>query len=385
MDFYGFAREGGRAGIRNHVLIVSTVVCANAVAQAIGERLPSAALVTHRDGCCMLAPDLERLRRSLLGCAVHPNVGAVLAVGLGCEQVAAKEIADKAAETGLPAFAVIIHDVGGETAAVAAGVRAAKKMMVQIRSKKRRSFPLSEVLLGMECGASDFTSGLAANPVLGWVSERLVECGATVVLSETTEMMGGEHILACRAINRTVASRIEGIVRRVEETSRRSGVDIRGAQPTPGNFRGGITTIEEKSLGCIRKAGGAVIKGVVEYGQAIPGKGLWIMDTPGQDVESVTGMVSGGVQIVAFSTGLGTPIGNPIAPVIKITANRHTAHNMAEHIDFDASEAMDPNSDLQVHGERLLRLLVAVANGKMTKSERLCHMEFEISRVGPTL
>jgi altronate dehydratase large subunit len=333
----------------------------------------------------MLAPDLERLRRTLLGCAVHPNVGAVVAVGLGCEQVAAKEIAEKAAETGRPAFAVIIHDVGGEKAAVAAGVRVAKKMMARIRGKRRQKLPLSELVLGTECGASDFTSGLAANPLLGWVSDRLVECGASVVLSETTEMMGGEHILACRAINKSVASRIEGIVQGVEETSRRFGVDIRGAQPTPGNIRGGITTIEEKSLGCIRKAGGAVIQGVVEYGQTITGEGLWIMDTPGQDVESVTGMVSGGAQIVAFSTGLGTPIGNPIAPVIKVTANRHTAHKMAEHIDFDASEAMDPKSDLQVHGERLLRLLVAVANGRMTKSERLGHTEFGVSRVGPTL
>jgi altronate dehydratase large subunit len=333
----------------------------------------------------MLAPDLERLRKALTSYACHPNVGAVVAIGLGCEQVSAKEVAEQAAESGRPSLAVVIQDAGGERAAVTAGLQGAKQMMAQIRRQNRRHFPLSEVALGTECGSSDYTSGLAANPLLGWVSDRLVEHGAAVVLSETTELMGTEHILACRAANEAVASEISRIVERVEQISRTFGVDIRGAQPTPGNMRGGITTIEEKSMGCIRKAGGTVVQGVLEYGQTITGKGLWIMDTPGQDVESVTGMVAGGTQIVAFTTGRGTPVGNPIAPVIKITANRDTAQRMAEHIDFNACDAMDPSSDLRKQGERFLRLLVAVASGKATKAERLRHMEFEISRVGPTL
>lgn len=385
MDFSGFERDSGRVGVRNHLLIVSTVACANGAAEAINARLRSTALVTHRDGCCMMAPDVERVRRTLLGYAVHPNVGAVLAIGLGCEQLAAEEIADEAAESGRPAAALTIQGVGGETATVARGVRTAKEMIAQIRHTRRRTFPLAEIVLGSECGASDFTSGLAANPLLGWLSDRFVERGATVILSETAEMMGGEHILKGRSVNGDVASRIEDIVQRVEDVSRKFGTDIRGSQPTPGNIRGGITTIEEKSLGCIRKAGGAPIQGVVEYAERVSGSGLWVMDSPGQDVESVTGMVAGGAQIVVFSTGLGTPVGNPIAPVIKITANSHTARRMAEHIDFDASGALAPRFDLARRGESLLRLVVRVTSGEKTKSERLGHSEFGISRVALTL
>jgi altronate dehydratase large subunit len=175
------------------------------------------------------------------------------------------------------------------------------------------------------------------------------------------------------------------IVHGVEENARRAGVDIRGAQPSPGNIRGGITTIEEKSLGCIYKAGNKTVQGVVKYAEPIQGKGLWVMDTPGQDVESVTGMVAGGAQIVVFSTGLGTPVGCPIAPVIKITGNHETAQKMKDHIDINAGTILAGRETIEKVGEKILHLLVSVANGKKTKAERLGHGEFAVSRIGETI
>ena len=206
-----------------------------------------------------------------------------------------------------------------------------------------------------------------------------------MVLSETSEIIGAEHLLAARATNEEVARRIRGIVERVEENARRAGVDIRGSQPTPGNIRGGITTIEEKSLGCIYKAGTKPIQGVVEYAEAIAGKGLWIMDTPGYDVESITGMVAGGAQIVVFSTGLGTPVGCPIAPVIKITGNAETARKMKAHIDVDAGAILKGRDTIEGVGERIVRLLLDVASGERTRAERWGHWEFGINRIGVTL
>jgi altronate dehydratase large subunit len=385
MDFKGFERKAGRAGVRNHLLIVSTVVCANATATAISSRLRSAVLLTHGNGCCMLQPDIVILRRTLFGCAMHPNVGAVLAVGLGCEQIAPEEIAGKAEESGRLAMAITIQGSGGHSATVSRGVKAARRMMAEMRHQKRRSLPLTEIILGTECGSSDFTSGLGANPVVGCVADRFIRHGGAVVLSETPEMLGAERMLESRAVDPGVASHAMEILHRVEETSRRFALDIRGSQPTVGNMRGGISTIEEKSLGSIRKGGSAPIEGVVEYAETILGNGLWLMDTPGQDVESLTGMVAGGIQVVLFSTGLGTPVGNPIAPVIKVTANSDTAKWMHEHIDFDASESIASGSDPRHLEESLFRLVVNVASGQKTRAEQLGHSEFGVWRVAPTL
>jgi altronate dehydratase large subunit len=208
--------------------------------------------------------------------------------------------------------------------------------------------------------------------------------GGAVILSETAEIIGAEHLLAARAINKGVARGIYKIVEGVEENARRAGADIRGANPSPGNIRGGITTIEEKSLGCIYKAGTKPVQGVVEYAESIGGKGLWIMDTPGQDVDSVTGMVAGGAQVVVFSTGLGTPTGCLIAPVIKITGNPETARKFKAHIDIDAGVILKGRDTIEGVGERIFHLLVEVASGKRTKAERLGHCELAINRIGVT-
>jgi altronate dehydratase large subunit len=385
MEFLGYRRSDGKVGVRNHVLILSTVVCANEVAHRIERRIPSVAVATHPFGCGILGGDFEQFKRTLVGFAKNPNVGAVLIVGLGCEQVDAPLLAVEIARGGKLAEALLIQECEGIQRAVRRGVKAVREMQEVLAREERVPSPVSELIVATECGGSDFSSGLAANPAVGFVSDRLIELGGTVVLSETSELIGAEHLLAARANDEGVARRIYGIVERVEGNAVRSGVDIRGSQPTPGNIRGGITTIEEKSLGCIYKAGTRPIRGVVEYAEPVRGKGLWIMDTPGMDVESITGMAAGGAQIVVFTTGLGTPVGCPIAPVIKVTGNPETARKMRAHIDVDAGEILKGRDTIEGVGERIFRLLLEVASGKQTKAERWGHGEFGINRIGVTL
>ncbi len=385
MKFQGYRRPDGRVGVRNPLLIVSTVVCANEVADRIRRRTRGAVVLVHHAGCCMLGRDLEQFKRTLVGVATNPNVGAVLAVGLGCEQIDAAWLADEARRAGTRAEAVTIQAEGGTQKTVRRGAGIAAEMAEALAREERVGCGLADLVLGTECGGSDFSSGLAANPAIGWVSDRLVDAGGTVILSETTEIIGGEHLLAKRAVDEGVARRIYEMVARVESEARRLGVDIRGSQPTPGNIRGGLTTIEEKSLGCIYKAGTARVQGVVEYGKRVGGTGLWFMDTPGQDVESITGMVAGGANVVVFSTGLGTPVGCPIAPVVKLTGNPDTARSMRSNIDLSAGGILTGRDTIESVGEKLLALLVEVAGGDETKAERLGHAEFAIHRLGITI
>jgi len=385
MEFLGYRRRNRKVGVRNHVLILSTVVCANEVAHRIKRRIAAAVVATHPFGCAILGADFEQFKRTLVGFANNPNVGAVLVVGLGCEQIDAPLLAAEIAKGGKLAEALLIQECGGVQGTVRRGTEVVREMQGILAREERVPSPVSELIMATECGGSDFSSGLTANPAVGFVSDRLIELGGTVILSETSEIIGAEHLLAVRAINEEVARGIYGIVERMEGYARRAGVDTRGSQPTPGNIRGGITSIEEKSLGCIYKAGTKPVQGVVEYAESIAGRGLWVMDTPGQDVESITGMVAGGAQIVVFSTGLGTPVGCPIAPVIKITGNPDTARKMKVHIDVDAGEILKGRDTIEGVGETLFRLLLEVASGKQTKAERWGHGEFGINRIGVTL
>ncbi|NIO03923.1 MAG: altronate dehydratase [Proteobacteria bacterium] len=385
MELFGYQRRDGRVGVRNHLLILSSVVCANEAALRIKRRVPQAAIVTHPFGCGMLGEDFDQVKRTLLGFATHPNVGAVIVVGLGCEEIDSTELAGEMRRHGQRAESLAVQNCGGTQRTVKQGVELGRQMNKILADQTRTKSSISELIMATECGGSDFSSGLAANPAIGYASDRLIELGGTVILSETAEIIGAEHILASRAINERVAKKIHAAVDGVEESARRAGVDIRGAQPSPGNIRGGISSIEEKSLGCIYKAGTKPVQGVLEYAEPIQGKGLWIMDTPGQDVESLTGMVAGGAQIAAFSTGLGTPVGCPIAPVIKITGNDKTAQSMRSHIDINTGAILKGRDTIKGVGEKILRLLLAVANGKPTKAERLGHCEFAITRIEKTI
>jgi altronate dehydratase large subunit len=387
IGFLGFRRPHGRVGTRNHVLVVPTVICSSVVAERIASAaLPLGTALPHLAGCGQLGPDMQLTHETLMAYCGHPNVGAVIVVALGCEQVVAQMLADVARRHGKPVEIVAIQSEGGTIRATEKGIAIARAFAGTLSTQERGWCDISELVLSLKCGGSDYTSGLASNPTLGRVTDRLVDLGGRAVLGEVAEIMGAEHLLAARARQPETASKLIQIVRRVETEARALGLDIRGTQPSPGNIRGGLTTIEEKSLGATHKGGErAALEDVVPYSAPIVRKGLTVMDTPGLDVESVTGMVGGGAQVVVFTTGLGTPTGNPIAPVIKVTGNARTARQMADNIDLDVSGIMDESETLSAAADRLFAQVLAVASGRETVAEQLGHREFAIHRRNPTI
>ena len=313
----------------------------------------------------------------------HPNVGAVIVVAL--ERGSAQQLAETARKAGKAAHVVSIQGEGGTVRATAHGIEIARALAAEAERAERVWCPASALVLSVKCGGSDYTSGLASNPVVGRVADRLVDLGGAVVLGEIAEIMGAEHLLAERAANPAAATQLLRVVSRVEAEAMALGLDIRGTQPAPGNIRGGLTTIEEKSLGATHKAGERTrLVDVVPYSAPITKPGLTVMDTPGLDVESVTGMVGGGAQIVLFTTGLGTPTGNPIAPVIKVTGNARTAASMADNTDVDVSGVIANGESFADAAARVFDELIEVSSGRQTAAERLGHREFAIHRRNPT-
>lgn len=385
MEFMGYLRPDGQVGIRNYVLILPSVVCANRVAEQIAEAVPGAVALPHPAGCAQVGADFEQTKRTLVGFGTNPNVGAVLVVGLGCEGLQPDELVAAIKPSGKWVEGIVIQEEGGTPATVRRGTQIAIEMSSELSQMKREPFPLSELILATECGGSDSTSGLAANPALGVASDLLVEAGGTVILSETTELMGAEHVLAKRGCDAATGKELVDIVNKMEEDILRMGVDLRGSQPSPGNIAGGLTTIEEKSLGCIYKAGTTPINEVLAFAQRPSKKGLVVMDTPGYDIPSVTGMIAGGAQIVVFTTGRGTPTGAPIAPVIKVTGNPETWKKMRENLDINAGVILQGKATKEDVGKEILAEVIKVANGKQTRAEILGHREFAIWRVGPTV
>ncbi|NLP44993.1 MAG: UxaA family hydrolase [Peptococcaceae bacterium] len=384
MKFNGYLRPDGKIGIRNYLAIIPTSVCSATVAFNIASHIPQAIALPNQHGCCQLGGDHEQTVNTLIGLGKNPNVAAVLVVGLGCEGVPIRKVAEEIASTGKTVDTLIIQECGGTLKTTTLGIQKASKMARDISLISAQEFPISELCLGVECGGSDFTSGLASNPAVGVASDLLVAAGGTSMLSETTEFIGAEHILAKRAKTPELAKKILDLIQDCEERAKMLNIDIRGGQPTPGNIQGGISSIEEKSLGCIYKAGLSPISGVLAYGEIPKEKGLYIMDTPGQDVESITGMVAGGATIIVFTTGRGTPTGSPLAPVIKITANPETYEKMSDNIDIDASSIILGEKTINQVGQEILEEIVAVANGKLTKAESLGHREFGIYKIAPT-
>jgi altronate dehydratase large subunit len=385
--FLGYRRPDGRVGTRNHLLVVPTVICASVVAERIANAVaPVGAALPHLAGCGQLGPDRRLTHETLAAYCGHPNVGAVLVVALGCEQVIAQHLADAARAAGKPAAVLAIQTEGGTVRTTTRGIEITGALVDALKQEERTSCDLEKLILCVKCGGSDYTSGLAANPALGRVADRLVDAGGTAVLGEITEIMGAEHLLAARAVSPEPAAQLLRIISRVEAEAIALGLDIRGTQPSPGNIRGGLTTIEEKSLGATHKGGERTpLTDVVPYAARITKRGLTVMDTPGLDVESVTGMVGGGAQVVVFTTGLGTPTGNPIAPVIKITGNAQTATTMADNLDLDVSGILDGRETLDTAADRLFAEVLAVCSGASTAAERLGHREFAIHRRNPTI
>ncbi|MGQ9720009.1 MAG: UxaA family hydrolase [Candidatus Jordarchaeum sp.] len=380
MSFQGFRRDDGTVGTRNHVLVVSTVVCANQVARGVANSDDNARYITHPMGCGHLGLDFMRVLLTLAGFGRNPNVAGALVVGLGCENMQAKLVADEISKSKKPVQHIIIQEEGGTIKATKRGIEILQDLLKEASQSEREKCELSELLLGLECGGSDATSGIVGNPAVGVAADAIVKLGGTVILPEATEWIGAEHLLAKRAVNGETGKKIYAAVDKYISKVLSLGIDVRGTQPTPGNIEGGITTIEEKSLGTICKAGNSPVQGLLEYAEKPPGKGLYLMDEPGLDVESITGLVAAGSQLITFTTGLGTPAGSPIAPVIKVTGNHRTFKNMEDNIDIDVSTILEGKETLQQAGDRILKEIVEVASGKLTKAEKLKNREFAIYR-----
>ena len=370
-SFSGYERPDGRVGIRNHVLILPTSVCASDVARMIAEQLEGAIYVDNQAGCAQVGRELEYSFNLLSGYAANPNVFGTVLISLGCEECN-KELTERRIRerTNKPLYTLRIQEHGVKES-IDLGVKYAEKLIEMAAEVRKKDFPLEKLIIATECGGSDVTSGIAANPVVGYMSDLAIEQNATVILSETTEFIGAEHLLAKRAANKSVKNKIFNIVSRFEEDLRIVGEDVRKGNPSPGNREGGITTLEEKSLGCIRKGGTGIINEVYEYGENVDKTGMVIMDTPGFDPASVAGMAAGGAAVCVFTTGRGTPTGHPLIPVIKVCANELTVKRMFDCIDFDASAVMRGEKSIEEQGGELLNLLLKVANGEKTRAEEM--------------
>lgn len=382
MEFYGYPRPDGRVGVRNHVLILPTCNCASGVCERVYRMVEGTTSFVNQNGCSQTQEDVQYTIDVLCGFADNPNVYAVVLVGVGCEVCSVNRIGSEIRRrTDKPMATVVIQEDGGSLGAIHKAAEYARAFVEQASRIRPVPCPASRLILATECGGSDATSGIAANPALGAACDCLVEAGGTVILSETTEFMGAEHILARRAATPEVAARILEIVSRYEEYLKKLDTDLRGTNPAPGNRQGGISTLEEKSLGCIYKGGSGTIMQVYEYAQAVTETGLVIMDTPGADSASLCGMAAGGAQIAVFTTGRGTPIGNPIMPVIKVTGNPETYGKMTCDMDFDASGVITRGESADALGQELLEQILRTAGGEKTKSEILKMNEIGISRL----
>ncbi len=386
MEFNGYRRSNGLVGTRNYVGILSTVVCANEVVDAISRQVQGTASFMHQQGCCQTPVDIKRVNETLIGLGSNPNLASVLLVSLGCESTDLNDVAKAISKPGKRVETVVIQDVGGAARSTAEGVLLAQDMVQEASKMERLPCPVSELVLGLKCGSSDTTSGLAPNPALGITSDLLVEAGGTSILGEVTEFIGAEHLLAQHAKDPQIGQEIIGLVQRMEDRAKSVGADIRGGQPTGGNIKGGLTTIEEKSLGAIAKAGNAPIQAVYEYGIVPQVRGLVVMDSPGREPEILTGLAAAGCNVIAFTTGRGAPQGFPFVPVVKITGNRVTWDKLRDHMDVDVSAVMEGKESLPEAGKRIFQEMLEVSSGKLTKAEISGYNKaMDIYVVGPVI
>lgn len=375
----GYLRADGRKGIRNLVLVIYTVECAQFVAHAIAQ----GELDTHVIGFAGCY-DNDYAIRLMLALARHPNVGAVLSVGLGCEYTQPEKIAAVVRESGRPADWFFIQEAGGTSKSIARGKEALAKLRTEMANVKRVSMTLSDLTVGCECGGSDGTSGLAGNPVVGAFFDRLVDAGGRAVFEEIVEMIGLRDILAQRAANDQARSELTAAYDKAVAYCHA----VRQFSASPGNFAGGLTTIEEKSMGAFAKSGSRPIQGVIKVAEAPRGPGLWLMDsvpdghfmqfgyTNPNDSEGIMDLISSGAQIVLFVTGRGSVIGSPVAPLIKITGNTRTYERMIEDMDFNAGRVLTGECSLATAAAELQALITRVAAGEPAKPEQLGHREY---------
>lgn len=380
--FLGYPRENGTFGVRNDVAVISIMDNCNPVTRAISHAVRGTIPVTTLFVRGQYGHDLEITLESLAGMGRNPNIAGVLLVGL--EAATTEEVARRIRPSGKPVESVTLQP-GGTVNAIADGTRLALKLATRASSIRRRPCPISALVVGVECGGSDTTSGLTCNPVIGRMADRLIDDGGTVIISETSEFFGAEHLFAERAATPEVGRDFTERVLRLEQEAIARGMDIRGTNPTPDNIRGGLSTIEEKALGAMAKSGTRPLRGVLDYGQAPAGAGLHFMDAPAPAVENLTAFAAAGCQLIFFGTGVGNPIGNMVTPTVKVSGNVNTLRTMPENIDFDASSILETSARVSDVGDALYAYAIEVASGTRTSAELLDVRETAISRFAPTI
>ncbi len=382
MQFMGYKRDNGQAGVRNYVLILPGCACASETCRLAAAQVKGTKNVIINVGCSDVKANTDMNLRVLTGFALNPNVHSIIVVGLGCETVGHRQLADMIRrQTSKKVVSFGIQEEGGTVATTALVVKAARELVAEASQQQRVPCDLSELFVAIECGGSDATSGIAANPAVGNMSDRLIDAGASTVMSETVEFIGAEHVLARRGATPEIHDQIIRICENYEKHLAGVGQDCRTGQPTTGNKAGGLSTIEEKSLGCIYKGGSRPVVEVLEEAQRPTKRGALIMDTPGYDISSVTSMIAGGAALVVFTTGRGTPTGHALAPVLKVTGNRETAARMADNMDMDVSGILEGDITIDEAGEQILQEVVAVASGKTTKAEAFGFSDIAVDHI----
>jgi altronate dehydratase large subunit len=381
-EITGYERKNGKFGVRNHVLVLATVSCVNGVINRISREVPEAVCVPHAYGCGRgSARETQVLFRILASMVHHPNVGAAVVIGLGCERANTKAFRPFIEKAEKP---IAIFDVqeSGSLKTAKKGIEVARQMLVEIGGQRRLSMPWDRLMVAMECGGSDAMSGVTANVALGSVSDWVVGKGGSVIFGENTEMIGTTHVLTRRAKNEEVARKIVEMIDRAEQRTK----DIMGPLASwvisPGNMDGGMSTIAEKSMGCIHKGGTTRINQVVDYGEWPTEKGLILQDGPGYDGDSMAGLAASGSQIMFFSTGRGTPAGFPCVPVIKVASNSPLYRAMADDMDINAGSLIE-GKPLEELREELIDCMVRVINGEKTKAEANGMEVFTMMTVNP--
>ena len=375
-QFMGYQRPDKSVGVRNHLLVLAPIDCSFEPAKKIAAQVDGVVAVTQYHGC---GAD-PVIVNNLVGTAMNPNVAAVLVLGLGCETLTVDMVADGVKPSGKPVETLVLQQEGGTLKTQEKATRILQRWAQEVAEYRPEPFPVKKLTLAIECGGSDATSGLAANPAVGVACDKLIDEGGTVIFSEPQEMIGTQHILARRAVNKKVASDVYRMIDEDEARLKARGIDSRWM--SAGNIDGGLTTIEEKSLGAIRKGGTRPIQGVLQNNwdrfDRPTKSGLWLQDGTGWDVPSVTHMVAAGAQVVCFTSGQGSTTGHAIAPVIKITGNPVTYQQMEDNMDINAGTILDGSESLNSVGDRIYKMVIDTANGKKTKAEALGYRDYII-------
>lgn len=374
--FMGYVRENGDVGIRNDVWIVNTVGCVNKVAEKIAEKTGALAF-PHPFGCSQLGDDMDVTQKILAGMINHPNAGGVLVLGLGCENNNI-ELMQKVLGTWNTKRVMFLNTQDVEDD-VAEGVRMVCELKKYADTFKPQPIHVSRLKIGLKCGGSDGYSGITANPLVGRLSDMLISMGGSCVLTEVPEMFGAEHLLMQRCETEEIFNKTVSLINDFKDYFTRHGQVIY-ENPSPGNKKGGITTLEEKSLGCVQKGGLSKVVDVLDYGDRLSKRGLSLLNGPGNDIVAITNLMAAGVHIILFTTGRGTPIGAPV-PTVKIATNADLAKRKSGWIDFDASATLDGKPLTN----ELFDYIIEVASGKQTKNEIMGYREISIFKDGVTL